>query len=64
MGFLFPCPKCHAIYVVRRINEPPQQPPKCVDCGEDLPWGDSADWFDYRQIKPELPDAAASQALE
>jgi hypothetical protein len=55
MKFLFVCPKCRAGYEMSRQKESQPSAPMCVDCGEELPWGDAGDWFSYRRIDLDPP---------
>ena len=60
-----PASVCHEIpfhlpEVPRRIRDKSAKNPclprqTCVDCGEDLPWGDTGDWFSYRRIESDPP---------
>jgi hypothetical protein len=64
MKFLFVCPKCRAGYEISRQKEPLPSAPTCVDCGEDLPWGDAGGWFSCRRLGPDPPPQKPAPSLK
>jgi len=53
MQDLFACRQCHAIYAIKRRQEPPLLLPFCKVCGHKLPPSELGDWFAYERAEPE-----------
>jgi len=53
MSDLFACRKCHAIYVITRLPQPPNAPPSCEVCGSKFPSCELGEWLTYQRAEPE-----------